>query len=525
MDSASRGHFRLAGQEFPKVTWWKEPEMRKVYFILMFVVLTSATNGYDSSMVNGLLALDQFKEYFDHPTGTIVGLFSSILFLGGVLAQPIVPYLADFFGRRMAIFSGAVVMILGVGLQAASFNLHMFIAGRFLVGFGVAIAHVASPLLIAELVHPQHRATFTTVYNTTWYVGSIVAAWLTFGTSQVMNQWSWRVPSMVQAAPPMLQLCFVWFVPESPRWHISKGNQEVALRVLAKVHANGNADDEMVQVEFEEIKSTLKLESECDSSGGWAELWRTKGNRRRLLILATLGLFSQWSGNGLVSYYMSSVLASVGITDSNQQLVINGVLQIANACVAVGSCFVVDRVGRRKLFLGSTAGMLVCFVVWTVLSARLELSSYENRAMGNAVVFMIFLFYFCYNTAWSGLMVGYAVEILPFNIRAKGIAVLWFCIDASLFVSTFVNPIALDALHWKYYIFYCVWLAIEFAIISRFYVETRNTPLEEISKYFDGEDAVGNKAVNSEKDRTLAQDTGLGVEKSESTVVVVQKEV
>ncbi|KAK8175483.1 MFS transporter [Phyllosticta citrichinensis] len=492
MDSASKGHFRLAGQEFPKVTWWKEPEMRKVYFILMFVVLTSATNGYDSSIVNALLALDEFKEYFNNPTGTIVGLFSSILFLGGVLAQRVVPYLADFFGRRTAIFSGAVIMILGVGLQAASFNLHMFIAGRFLVGFGVAIAHVASPLLIAELMHPQHRATFTTIYNTTWYVGSIVAAWLTSGTSQ--------------AAPPMLQLWFVWFVPESPRWHISKGNQEAALRILAKVHANGNADDELVQVEFEEIKSTLKLESECNSSGGWAELWRTKGNRRRLLILATLGLFSQWSGNGL-------------------QLVINGVLQIANACVAVGSCFVVDRVGRRKLFLGSTAGMLVCFVVWTVLSARLELCSHENRAMGNAVVFMIFLFYFCYTTAWSGLMVGYAVEILPFNIRAKGIAVLLFCIDASLFVSTFANPIALDVLHWKYHIVYCVWLAIELAVVYRFYVETRNTPLEEISKYFDDEDAVVSRAVTTEKDRTLAQDTGRGVEKSESTVVVVQKEV
>ncbi|KAK8197835.1 general substrate transporter [Phyllosticta capitalensis] len=524
MEAASRGHFRLAGREYPKVTWWREPEMRKVYFILMFVVLTSATNGYDSSMVNGLLALGQFNSYFHNPTGTMVGLFSSILFLGGVVAQPVVPYLADNFGRRVAIFSGAVLMILGVALQAASFNLHMFIAGRFLVGFGVAIAHVASPLLIAELVHPQHRATFTTVYNTTWYIGSIVAAWLTFGTNNIMNQWSWRIPSMAQAAPPILQLCFVWFVPESPRWYISKGKEEVALRVLAKVHANGNANDELVQVEFEEIKSTLKLEAESNSNG-WAELWRTKGNRRRLLILATLGLFSQWSGNGLVSYYMSSVLASVGITDSNKQLVINGVLQIANACVAVGSCFVVDRIGRRKLFLGSTAGMLVCFVVWTVLSARLELGNGGNRGMGNAVVLMIFLYYVCYNTAWSGLMVGYAVEILPFNIRAKGIAVLWFGIDASLFVSTFVNSLALDALHWKYYIVYCVWLAIELAVVYCFYVETRNTPLEEISKHFDGEDAVVGGTAATEEGRALAQEIGLVVEKKGDAVVIVQKEV
>ncbi|KAK7527579.1 putative transporter [Phyllosticta citriasiana] len=462
MDAASKGHFRLAGQEYPKVTLWKGPGMTNVYFILTFVVFTTinndceATNGYDSSMVNGLLALDQFNDYFHTPSGTILGLFSSILFLGGVVAQPIVPYLADLFGRRMAIFSGAVIiMILGIALHGASFNLHMFIAGRFLVGFGVAIAHVASPLLIAELVHPQHRATFTTVYNTTWYVGSIVAAWLTFGTSQVMNQWSWRVPRLVQAAPPVLQLCFVWFVPESPRWYISKGKEEVALKVLEK-----NTRQRKWSVLL--IPSSLKKSSRRSSLKPSAT---PAGNRRRLLILATLGLFSQWSGNGLVSYYMSSVLASVGITDSKQQLVINGVLQIANACVAVGSCSVVDRVGRRKLFLGSTAGMLVCFVVWTVLSARLEeLSSHGNKAMGNAVVFsrapdfdgppspydipLLLLLQHCL-VGSDGRLRGRDTAI---QYSRRGIAVLWFGIDASLFVSTFVNPVALDALHWKYYI-------------------------------------------------------------------------
>jgi MFS family permease len=101
--------------------------------------------------------------------------------VGSIVALPITPYIADIAGRRAGIITGCLLMIVGVVLQSAGLNIQMFIAARFLIGFGVAIAHGSAPLLIAELVHPQHRAIFTTIYNSTWYFGSIVAAWLTYG--------------------------------------------------------------------------------------------------------------------------------------------------------------------------------------------------------------------------------------------------------------------------------------------------------------------------------------------------------
>jgi MFS family permease len=101
--------------------------------------------------------------------------------VGSIVALPITPYIADIFGRRAGVITGCVIMIVGVVLQSIGANIQMFIAARFLIGFGVAIAHGSAPLLITELVHPQHRAIFTTIYNSTWYFGSIVAAWLTYG--------------------------------------------------------------------------------------------------------------------------------------------------------------------------------------------------------------------------------------------------------------------------------------------------------------------------------------------------------
>lgn len=168
-------------------------------------------------------------------------------------------------------------------------------------------------------------------------MGSIVAAWLTYGTNNIASEWSWRIPSILQALPSLLQISCVWFVPESPRWYIAKGLPERGLQVLAHVHAEGNDQDEIVQLEYEEIKETIAIEKEAEQTG-WLELFKTKGNRHRLLILVSAGLFSQWSGNGLVSYYISGVLDGIGITDSNTQLIINGVLNIWNCIVAVTMC-------------------------------------------------------------------------------------------------------------------------------------------------------------------------------------------
>jgi MFS family permease len=118
---------------------------------------------------------------FNNPDPASRGLLNAIMSVGSIVALPIVPYVADYLGRRTGVMIGCVIMILGVVLQSISINLSMFIAARFFIGFGVAIAHGAAPLLVTELVHPQHRAIYTTIYNCTWYWGSIVAAWLTYG--------------------------------------------------------------------------------------------------------------------------------------------------------------------------------------------------------------------------------------------------------------------------------------------------------------------------------------------------------
>jgi sugar porter (SP) family MFS transporter len=347
-------------------------------------------------------------------------------------------------------------MIIAACIQGASQNLPMFKGGRFLMGFGNSMAQLSSPLLLTELCHPQHRGRVTAVYNCLWNLGAIINTWLSFGTKHIQSDWSWRIPTIVQGAPSIIQIIFIWFIPESPRWLMSKDRTDEALGILAKYHANGNQLHPTVQFEYAEIKETLRLEFLAKKTSSYLDFLKTRGNRYRLLLIASLGLFSQWSGNGLVSYYAANIYDSIGITDSTTQLGLNGGQVIWSLIVSCSCAMLCDKVGRRPLFLAATAGMLMCFIAWTICSASYQ--DNNNKAAGQAVVAFIWLFNTSYAFAWSGLLVGYTVEIMPFKIRAKGLMVMNFWIQVALVINQYVNPLGFEHLNpnWKLYTIYTV---------------------------------------------------------------------
>jgi sugar porter (SP) family MFS transporter len=407
-------------------------------------------------MLNNLRILQYWKDYFGNPQESTLGLLTALYSIGSIASLPITPYLADHFGRKICIVIGCLIMIVGAGIQAGAKNLSYFMGGRFLMGFGNSLAQLSSPLLLTEICHPQHRARVTAVYNCLWNVGAIVCTWLTFGTKRLDSDWCWRIPALTQAAPSVIQLAFIWFIPESPRWLISKERNEEALQMLGKYHANGDINHPTVQFEYAEIKETLRLEFQYQKTSSYLDFFKTKGNRYRLMLLASLGLFSQWSGNGLTSYYATDVYNSIGITDGDTQLGLNGGLTILSLIVSVSCALLCDRVGRRPLFITATASMCVCFIIWTVCSSQQQEKG--SKAAGQGVIAMIWIFSVAYALAWSGLLVAYTVEILPFKIRAKGLMVMNFFIQVALTINQYVNPLGFAHLkpNWKFYTIYAV---------------------------------------------------------------------
>ncbi|KAG8216727.1 hexose transporter [Butyriboletus roseoflavus] len=508
----------------PTRKWYNNRRLITLNAWIVLLLITSSTTGYDGSMMNGLQSLTQWESTFNYPSAGNLGLLNAIQNIGALAGYPFAPYLSDGVGRRRAVWFGAAIMCIATALQTATQSVGMFIGARFLIGFGNTFAANAAPMLVTELSYPTYRAPLTSLYNSLWYSGAIMcvysfptfdeyqlpatfvsAAWTTFGSFRINDTWAWRLPSLLQGVPSVIQVLLVLFAPESPRWLVSKGREAEALRMLAYYHADGNeyvfthklryrrtkilpAKTLVVQFEFSEIKAALEFDRTVAANIGWKSLIATPGNRKRMRIIIAIAFFSQWSGNGLLSYYLSKVLNQIGITNASTQLLINGVLQIWSFIWALYSSYTVNSLGRRFLFLASAGLMMLFYMAQAICFA--EYAQHGTAAAGHAVIAFIFLFSSAYALAFSPLVISYTVEILPFNLRAKGLCIFNFVVSLALIFNQYVNPIALAALGWKYYLVYVCWLACEFVFLWFFIVETKDRTLEETAALFDGEDAI-----------------------------------
>lgn len=187
---------------------------------------------------------------------------------------------------------------------------------------------------------------------------------------------------------------------------------------------------------------------------------------------------------GIVSYYLAPILKTVGITSSSQQAGINLALQAWNGISALGGAFATEKFGRRPMWLLSTAMMFIFFALVTALSG--VFAETHIKAAGSASVAMLFLFFGSYALAYTPLSIAYPVEILPYHLRAKGLSLCLTVVFAAGFFNQYVNPIAFDALAWKFYFVYVACLAVFLVIIYFLFPETKGRTLEEIAVVFDG---------------------------------------
>jgi MFS family permease len=156
----------------------------------------------------------------------MLGFISSCYQLGSILAVPITPWINRKYGRRWCIMLGSLIMVVGALLQGFAQNgksdsnatenhelrenlVGMYIVARMLLGVGILFAIISGSALIGELAYPKERPTMTSLFNASYFIGSIVAAAIAIRTSTIPGDWSWRIPSLLQICPSMLQICTV----------------------------------------------------------------------------------------------------------------------------------------------------------------------------------------------------------------------------------------------------------------------------------------------------------------------------
>ncbi|KAI9753774.1 MAG: hypothetical protein M4579_005008 [Chaenotheca gracillima] len=459
----------------------------QLYLCCAAIYLCSTMNGYDGSLMGSINALPEYQKYYGLPengassTGIVFAIFNV-----GQMTGALFIWVADWKGRKLPVFIGCAGVLVGTVVTATAPTLGAFVGGRFLLSFFSTWATTCAPMWVVELSPPLYRGTVAGLYNTLYYMGSIIATFAVYGANIHLknSNLNWRLPLWLQMLCPGFVCLVIWFLPESPRYLIAKDRQEEARAFLTKYHANGDANHPIVDLEMKEINASLS-ESPMTNFRNFFDLrvlFKSRSRRYRTALNFSFSWFGQFSGNNVISYYLPILIAGVGITNTNTVLLLNAVYAITGWIAATAGARFSDIFGRRKMLLGATTGMIISLTI--TAGATAGFVNNGSKASSDVSIAFIYIFGFIFAFAYTSMQPIYPAEVMSNDMRAKGMFVFQFTAGLAGFVNTFAAPIALQNIGFWFYVFFVFWDVFEAIVIYFFYVETKGRTLEELDEVF-----------------------------------------
>lgn len=454
--------------------------------------IISVLMGYDTGVMSGaMLFIKEDLKTNDTQVQVLAGILNVCALVGSLTAGRV----SDCVGRRLTISLAACIFLAGSVLMGLAPNFATLLAGRCVAGVGVGYALMIAPVYAAEIASADIRGSLTSLPEICISFGILIGYVANYLLAKLPLVYGWRAMLGLGALPSAALALGVLAMPESPRWLVVQGRAEEALSVLRRVCDRPSEAD----ARLAEIKAAAGLADDDGAaaaanagSGGkgvWRELFLHPTPPVRRIVIAALGIhfFQHLTGIEAVVLYSPRIFKAAGIASRNSVLAATIGVGVTKTAFILTAILLVDRIGRRPLYLSSLAGIIASLACLGMGLTVIERSP-PHHSPAWAVVLAIatvFTFVASFSIGVGPITWAYSSEVYPLRLRAQGASVgvaINRVMNAGVSM-TFVSLYKAITIGGAFFLF----AGLAVAAATFFYLlcpETQGKPLEEIEEVF-----------------------------------------
>lgn len=436
--------------------------------------------GYDTAVISGTTEI--VKNQFCL-TDMMEGWYVGCALIGSIAGVLVAGTLSDYLGRKVTmLISAALFSISAIGCAVCG-SFDGLVAYRIVGGIGIGIVSIVSPIYISEVSPAKIRGTLVSLYQLAVTMGFLLAYlmnWIIDANinpeisgdvtlwQKMMHTEAWRGMLGSETIPALLFFLIIFFIPESPKWLIVKGNLDKAARVLGKIYGSGREI-------AEEIEYTQKS-VQGDKSGSWSDLLKP-GIIVAVIAGSAIAILGQFMGVNAVLYYGPKIFSDAGFENPMFSTVLVGVVNMVTTVLAV---FIIDRVGRKQLIYWGVTGMIIC-----LLAIGIYFAWGSSLGLGNGFMLTFFLAYvFCCAISISAIVFVLLSEMYPNSVRGRAMSIAGFALWIGTYLIGQLTPVLLGWSQAGTFFIFAAMCIPYMLIMWKVIPETTGKTLEEIEEYW-----------------------------------------
>ena len=366
--------------------------------------------GFDTGVISG--AIPYFQQRFQVGNDW-VELITTAGLLGAVMGAFTGGKAADLIGRKKVILAAALVFSVGAVWSGMAPDVRALLAARFFLGTAIGVSSFAVPLYIAEISPARTRGILVSLFQLLITVGIMVSYFSdsAFALPEGAPGYAdcWRPMFYVGVIPALVMFIGMIFLPETPRWLIRNGREEESRTVLSRVE-----DPALLEELISAMKEEISLDIE--KKVRWNDILQP-WLRAPLIIAVGIMFVQQFTGINTIIYYSPKIFLMSGFDGARAAILASISVGVVNVLFTVLSLFLVDRIGRRKLYCTGLTGMVVALIA---LSLAFGLQADLGNAVKQITVGLVWIYCAFFSLSLGPLGWLIISEVFPLRVRGIG---------------------------------------------------------------------------------------------------------